>query len=108
MAMLACPGSEWVLRLGPLTRTNAAGSREQSEEGARQQVLDDGQELMGKAAAMFPLLSKGAVCSSGCGGPELLEEAPEATVHSFQLPDGKWFSLATSNVFGAKLVCKRG
>ena len=106
MTMITCPGSEWVLRLGPLTRTNAAATRDQAEEGARQHLLVDARELMQKAAEMHELLAQGALAASGCGPPVLVEEPPEATVYAVQLPDGKWFALATSNVFGAKLVCK--
>lgn len=104
--MIGTPGSDWVLKLGPIYRTNSAGSREICEDGARRQILDDSKVLLDKARELFPLLRKGAVCAGG-SEPDLQEEEPEAQVFSYQLPDGKWFTLATSNVFGAKLVCRR-
>ncbi len=104
--VIECPGSEWIIKLGPISRTNHAGDRAQAEEGALQQVLEDAKEIMEKARPLIPLLQKGAVCAGDCT-PEVKEEDPEPQVVSYRLPDGKWFSIATSKVFGVKLECKK-
>ena len=98
--------SEWVLKLGPISRTNHAGSRKQAEEGALQQVVEDAKNLLELAKPMIPLLLKGALCAGDCE-PKVIEEQANPQVVSYQLPDGKWFSIATSKVFGVKLECKK-
>lgn len=99
-------GGEWIIKLGLITRTNQAGTRKQAEEGALQQLLEDTKALMEKAKELIPLLQKGAVCSGECE-PQVQDELPDPQVVSYQLNDGKWFSIATSGAFGMKLVCKR-
>jgi hypothetical protein len=99
-------GGEWVIKLGPVERTNCEGSREQAEEGAARQLLEDAKEIMEKARTLLPLLVKGAVCPGECE-PEVKEESPEPLVVSYHLPDGKWFSIATAKAFGFKLVCRK-
>lgn len=104
--VIAYPGEEWIIKLGHITRTNHAGNRKQAEEGALQQIVEDTKELLEKAKLLIPLLQKGAVCSGDCE-PIVEEEPFKSQVVSYQLPDGKWFSIATSGFFGVKLVCKR-
>ncbi len=104
--MINCPDAEWVMKLGPITRTNQAESREQSQEGAAQKVLQAVQKIMEKAQPLIPLLKEGAVCAGG-GEPEAKEDLPEVQVFSYQLENGKWFSIASSGLFGVKLVCKK-
>ena len=98
-------GSEWVLKLGPIERSNSAGSREQAEAGAKQMLLEDANSLMGSARAMGELLLKGVVAETGQGDPYIDEELPEANLVSYQLPNGSWFTLARSNFFGLKVSC---
>lgn len=105
--MLASPGSEWVLKMGPLQRQNSAGSRELSESGAKQMLLEDATQLLKAVSELKLQLLKGTVCATGCGAPDLIQETPDVELHSFQLPNGSWFSLATSNAFGLKVVCKK-
>jgi hypothetical protein len=105
--VISCPGSEWVIRLGPFTRTNGAGSREQCVEGALRKVTEDAQGLMAQARAMVPLLLEGAICAGDCGTAEAREENADPQVAVYQLPDGKWFAIASSGQFGFKLVCRR-
>ncbi|MBI2267026.1 MAG: hypothetical protein HYU64_18000 [Armatimonadetes bacterium] len=105
--VISCPGSEWIIRLGPIERTNHAGSRIQAKEGALRQVLDDAKEIMEGARPLIPLLQKGAVCTNGCGEPALREEGPDPQVVCYELPDGKWFAIAASQAFGVKLECKK-
>ncbi len=104
--MLSCPDAEWVVKIGPISRTNQAKSREQAEEGARKKVLDAVQEIMDKVRPVTPLLVEGAQCAGG-GAPEAKEDFPEVQVYGYALDDRSWFCLATSGVFGVKLVCKK-
>jgi hypothetical protein len=94
---------DWIIKLGPITKTNHAGSRVQAEEGAVQQVKDDVKVIMDIAKSLIPLLSKGVALTGGIE-PVVKEEVPVPEVVSYELPDGKWFSIATSKVFGFKLV----
>ena len=71
LVMIDCPGSEWVLKIGPIERQNSSGSREQSETGAKQMVLDAANAMLKTVLPLGPELVKGIVCSSGCGTPEL-------------------------------------
>lgn len=96
---------EWVMKLGPITRTNHAGTREQAEEGALRQLQDAVTEIMEKAKPLIPLLQVGAICPGQCT-PKVLDEFPKPLVVSYQLNDGKWFSIADSGNFGVKLGCK--
>lgn len=105
--VIECPGNEWVIKLGPVSRTNTASTREQSVQGALLQIREDSGTLLEQARVLLPLLQKGAVCAGECGVPEPKEEDGHPQVASYQLPDGKWFSLATSGIFGYRLVCKR-
>ncbi len=105
--VIECPGSEWVLKLGPVSRTNTASTREQSVQGALQQIREDTRALLDQAKALLPLLQKGAVCAGECGEPEPKEEGIDPQIVSYQLPDGKWFSVASSGIFGYRLVCKK-
>ena len=108
LVMIDCPGSDWVLKIGPIERQNSSGSREQSETGAKQMVLDAANDMLKTVLPLGPELVKGIVCSSGCGTPELAQEDPDVELASYQLPAGNWFTLAVSNVFGLKVVCKKG
>jgi hypothetical protein len=95
--------ADWIIKLGPITRTNHAGNRVQAEEGAVLQVKDDVKVIMDTARPLIPLLSKGVILAGGAE-PVVKEEVPVPEVVSYELPDGKWFSIATSKVFGVKLV----
>lgn len=99
-------GSEWIIKLGPITRTNQAANKEQAEEGVLQKISEDVKKLQELAKSLIPLLKEGAVCSGG-GEPTEKEDGPEPQVVSYQLLDGKWFSIANSGFFGVKLVCKK-
>jgi hypothetical protein len=105
--VIECPGSEWVIKLGPLSRTNGASTREQASQGALQQVREDSRTLLDQAKSLLPLLEKGAIGAGECGKPESKEEGISPQIATYQLPDGNWFSVATSGVFGYKLVCKK-
>ena len=105
--MIDCPGSEWVLKLGPIERQNTSGSREQSETGAKQMVLDAANAMLKTVSPLGPELMKGLVCSSR-GTLEIAQEEPDVELASYQLPAGNWFTLAVSNVFGLKVICKKG
>ena len=104
--VISSPGEEWIIKLGPISRTNQAGSRAQAEEGASQKVDEDAKAIMEKARELVPLFLKGAVCAGDCT-PQVKEDMPELTVVSYQLDDGKWFSIASSGFFGMKLTCKK-
>ena len=95
--------ADWIVKLGPITRTNHAGSRAQAEEGAVQQVKDDVKVIMDTARPLIPLLSKGVVLAGGVE-PVVKEDVPPPEVVTYELTDGKWFAIATSKVFGIKLV----
>lgn len=110
--IIGYPDGDWIIKLGPVTKTNHAGSQKQAEEGATQKVLDSVKEIMGKARELAPLVQANAVaghatCVSGCE-LTIKEEIPDPQVLSFQLPDGKWFSIATSKTFGMKLISQNG
>jgi len=94
--------NEWILRLGPIVRVNHAGAKEQAEEGAVRQVLDDGKVIMDKAKDLVPLLVKGI-----SGEVSVKEENIVPEVVSYQLSDGKWFCISSSNIFGFKAVCRK-
>jgi hypothetical protein len=104
--MLGNPETEWVAKLGPITRTNQAKAKEQAESGARQKVSDAVKAIMEKVRPAIPLLKEGAQCAGG-GVPEAKEELGEVQVHSYQLDKGDWFTVASSGAFGVKLVCKK-
>ena len=97
---------DWIIKLGPITRTNHAGTKKQAEEGATLQVKEDVKVIMEAAKPLIPLLSKGVILA---GGAEhvVKEEVPVPEVVSYQLPDGKWFAIATSKVFGVKLAAPK-
>lgn len=99
-------GEEWIIKLGPIERTNEAATKEKAEEGALQKIFEDVKKLQELAKPLIPLLKEGAVCPGG-GEPVVKEDGPEPQVVSYQLLDGKWFSIATSGSFGVKLVCKK-
>jgi len=107
LAMIDCPGSEWVLKIGPIERQNSSGSREQSEAGAKQMVLDAANAMLKTVLPLGPELLKGMVCD-GHGTVELAQEDPDVQLASYQLPAGNWFTLGVSNVFGLKVVGKKG
>ena len=94
---------DWIIKLGPITRTNHAGTKKQAEEGAALQVKEDVKVIMDTAKPLIPLLSKGIVLAGGAE-PVVKEEVPVPEVISYQLPDGKWFAIATSKTFGVKLT----
>jgi hypothetical protein len=100
-------GSQWVIKLGPLERQNGAATREQSEAGARRMVLDAGKALMAKAKEMAPEFLLNVNGPTGAGTPELVEEAAEVDLHSYELPNGSWFTLGCSNCFGFKVTCRK-
>jgi hypothetical protein len=106
--ILDCPGSEWVLKMGPLTRTNQAGSRQTAEEGALRQVREAVAELLAGTRPLLPLLTRGARCAGDCGNPRPQEVVPDPAVVSYQLDSGGWLSVASSGSFGWKLVCRPG
>lgn len=106
--ILGCPGSEWLVKLGPMERTAHAGNRAQVEEGARALLLEAADAVHRKAAELVPLLMEGLGCPTGCGAPEVDEVAPEVELQSYELNDGKWFCIATCSGFGYKAVCRRG
>lgn len=106
--MLGCPGSEWLVKLGPMERTAHAGTRGQAEEGARGLLLEAAGAVQRKAAELVPLLMDRLRCPTGCGAPETDEVPPEAELQSYELNDGKWFCIATCSGFGYKAVCRRG
>ena len=54
---------------------------------------------------MGDLLLKGVVAETGQGEPYIDEELPEANLVSYQLPNGSWFTLGRSNIFGLKVSC---
>ncbi len=94
---------DWIIKLGPITRTNHAGTKKQAEEGAALQVKDDVKVIMETAKPLIPLLSKGVTLPGGTE-PVIKEEVPVPELISYLLPDGKWFAIATSKVFGVKLT----
>jgi hypothetical protein len=101
-----CPGSEWVLRMGPLTRTNQAGSRQQAVDGALRQVQEAVAQLLGRGRELLPPLVEGARCAGNCAEPQVQEDPADVSYVAYQLDDGKWFVVATAESFGFKLVCK--
>ena len=94
---------DWIIKLGPITRTNHAGTKKQAEEGAALQVKEDVKVIMDTAKPLIPLLSKGVIMAGGVE-PVVKEEVPVPEAVSYQLPDGKWFAIATSKTFGVKLT----
>lgn len=94
---------DWIIKLGPITRTNHAGTKKQADDGAALQVKEDVKVIMEAAKPLIPLLSKGVILAGGAE-PVVKEEVPVPEVVSYQLPDGKWFAIATSKVFGVKLA----
>ncbi|MDQ7839153.1 MAG: hypothetical protein RDU59_11765 [Thermodesulfobacteriota bacterium] len=102
--VVAHPGEEWVMKLGPISRTNQAKARKQAEEGALAQVEESVKEIMEKVRPAVPLLLKGAVCAGECE-PRAKEDPPEMTVVSYQLSNGEWLSIASSGFFGVKASC---
>jgi hypothetical protein len=105
--VLGCPESLWIVKLGPVERTNQAATREQAEEGARLLVLDVANQVHRKAAELVPGLREGARCGGGCGEPQVEEVRPQAEVRSYPLEDRSWFTIATCTGFGYKLACRR-
>lgn len=102
------PGSEWIIQFGSVSRTNHAGTKAQAEEGAKLKLMEAAKEVMEKARPLIPLLQEGAMCAGGECLPRAEEVAPEIFVVSYELNDGKWFSIAVVEKFGYKLVCKKG
>lgn len=96
---------DWIIKLGSITRTNHASSPTQSEEGALEQVKEDVKVIMEQAKSLVPLFLK--CVASDEGEPVVKEEIPVPEVISFELPNGSWFSIAGSKVFGFKLVGKK-
>ena len=94
---------DWIIKLGPITRTNHSGTKKQAEEGAALQVKEDVKVIMDTAKPLIPLLSKGVIMAGGAE-PVVKEEVPVLEVVSYQIPDGKWFAIATSKTFGIKLT----
>ena len=94
-----------IIKLRPIIRTNHAGNKEQAEEGALQQVKDDVKALMEQGKGLLPLLQKGFVCADS--EVVVKEEVTVPEVISYELTDGKWFSIAGSKNFGFKLVSKK-
>lgn len=95
--------ADWIVKLGPITRTNHVGTKKQAEDGAALQVKEDIKVIMDTAKPLIPLLSKGVTLTGGAE-PVAKEEIPVPEVISYELPDGKWFAIATSKVFGVKLA----
>jgi len=104
--VINCPGDEWVLKMGPVTRTNEASTRKQAEEGAAQQINDAVKEIMEAAKPLVPLLMKGAICTGDCE-PAAKDDGPEVTLETYKLNNGSWFCIASSGFFGVKLACKK-
>jgi len=98
---------EWIIKLGPVERTNHAEKKNFSEDGALLQVKEAVKEIMETAKPLIPLLQKGFTAPGGFGEPEVKEDPPELEVISYKLPDGTWFSIANSGTFGYKLECKK-
>ncbi|MEW6215353.1 MAG: hypothetical protein AB1478_09185 [Nitrospirota bacterium] len=98
---------EWIIKLGPVERTNHSEKKDFAERGALAQVKESVGEIMEKAKSLIPLLEKGFTAPSGYGAPEVKEDPPEYEVMSYELPDGSWFSIVNSGTFGYKLECKR-
>lgn len=104
--VIKCPGDEWVLKMGPVTRTNEASTRTQAEEGAAQKIDEAVKEIMEAARPLVPLLMKGALCAGDCE-PLAKDDGPEVTMETYTLNNGSWFCIASSGLFGVKLVCKK-
>ena len=100
------PGEDWIIKLGPISRTNQAGTRKLAEEGVTQKIGEAVKEIMEKAKPLILLLQKDAVCAGECE-PVVKEDGPEITVVSYQLDKGDWLSIASSGFFGVKLSCKK-
>lgn len=99
-------GEEWVIKMGPISRTNQAKTMKHAEEGAVAQVEEGVKEIMEKVKPVVPLFLKGAMCAGECT-PQVKEDLAEVTVVSYELNNGEWFSIASSGVFGVKLECKK-
>lgn len=104
--VINCPGDEWVLKMGPISRTNEASTRKQAEEGAAQQINEAVKEIMEAAKPLVPLLMKGAICAGDCE-PVAKDDGPEVTLETYKLNNGSWFCIASSGFFGVKLACKK-
>jgi len=100
--------TEWIIKLGPIERTNYAGSKEQAEEGAIVQIQEGVKEIMDVAKPLIPLLQKDFAVPSGFSEPEVKEDAAEIKVYSYHLPNRSWFAISSSGTFGYKLECKKG
>ena len=98
---------EWIIKLGPLERTNHSKNKKKSEDGALLQVKEDIAEIIEKAKPLIPLLQKGFAVPGGFEEPEVKEDPPELEVISYKLHDKTWFSIASSGTFGYKLECKK-
>lgn len=96
---------DWIIKLGPFTRVNTAENRNESREGAMQKIMDDSEKIMERAKVLIPDLMKDASCAEG-EEPEIKEEPAKPQIYSYRITEKKWFSIATSGVFGIKLTCK--
>lgn len=98
---------EWIIKLGPIERTNHAEKEKTAEDGALLKIKDAVKEIMEKAESLVPLLQEGVVAPGGFCEPVVKEDEPELSVISYELPDGKWFSVASSGTFGYRLEFKK-
>jgi hypothetical protein len=97
--------SDWALKFGVIIRTNNANTKEQAEEGAIRQVSEDTKALMEKGKELAKYYIKPGQYPTE-SKPEIKEEIPVPKAVSYQLNDGKWFTIAESGVFGFKVVVK--
>lgn len=104
--VISCPGEEWAIKMGPITRTNEAATRKQAEDGALQQINEGVKEIMEAAKPLIPLLLKGASCAGDCT-PAAKDAGPEAALQTYMLNNGSWFCIASSGFFGVKIACKK-
>lgn len=100
-------GSDWVVKMGPISRHNVASTRKQAEEGLMRMLSEASTPMLTVLAPLHKIFLEGAVCPSGCAEPEIVEVKPELEIWSYELPNGHWFSQGNANGFGLKIVCKR-
>jgi hypothetical protein len=104
---MSSAGSDWVVKMGPICRHNAASTRKQAEEGLAKMLTEASAPMLTVLAPLHKIFLEGAVCPSGCAEPEIVEIKPELEMFSYELPNGNWFSQGTADGFGLKIVCKR-
>jgi hypothetical protein len=97
--------SDWAVKFEEIIRTNNANTKEQAEEGAIRQITEDTKALMEKGKELAKYYIKPGQYPTE-SKPEIKEEVPVPKAVSYQLNDGKWFTIAESGVFGFKIVCK--